>query len=178
MNLEQRLKEEGKPAASRWEAFERWRSGERLFVLREQGGAPIEVCTYDEAEGYTAEQMLTLPTPLSQWRAEMMPRLAAHDLVADHSQVHRYPTVEALAEKAAGSRMWAMGETFAVCEDERFVIVHQLAPSSCEMAIVSHNGWHDVVTAYRVGAQEFAKQLGQVLEAPCRAANAVPAPKV
>ena len=164
MDVQQALKDEGKPAATRWEAAERWRAGERLFALDAAGGAPLEIETHDQLDAAPTHLLRTLETDASRWRTAMLPRLSEHDLVADISQVHRYSTVEALAEKAAGSRQWAMGETFVVQEDDRFVIAHQLAPSSCEMAIVSHNGWHDVVTAYRVGAQEFAKQLDEILD--------------
>lgn len=166
MDVQEVLKAEGRPVEARWEAAERWRAGERLFALSDAGDAPQEIETHEQLNAAATHLLRTLETDSSRWRIAFLPRLAAHDLRPDLSQIHRYESVEELAKKAAGSRTWAMGETFVVEEGDRFVIAHQLAPSSCEMAVISHNGWHDVVTAYRVGSAPFAAQLNHFLEAP------------
>lgn len=166
MDVQQALKDEGRPVDTRWQAAERWRAGERVFALDATGAAASEIETHDQLNAAPTHLLRTLETDVSRWRLAMMPRLAEYDLHPDVSQVHRYDSVEALAAKAAGGRSWAMGETFVVDEGDRFVIAHQLAPSSCEMAVISHKGWHDVVTAYRVGADGFAAQLNGYLAAP------------
>ena len=86
--------------------------------------------------------------------------LAAQDAKAGPGQIAHYPTLEALSEKARGSRHWGMGETFVWAESpEKFLILTQIAPDSCEMLVISHNGYHNVLTAYRFEQDELVAML-------------------
>lgn len=80
-------------------------------------------------------------------------------LVAEH-QIGHYASIEALASKVRSSTHWTMGETFCCALDQgRFVIMKQIAPSSCEMLTITQNGVHDVLTAYRFEQKELVDLL-------------------
>lgn len=86
--------------------------------------------------------------------------LAAQDEACSPSSVGYYPSVDALAQRAAGIRAWAMGEVFVWAQGpEDFVILKQVAPDSCEMLVLTQHGYHDVVSAHSLGAQDFARDL-------------------
>lgn len=86
--------------------------------------------------------------------------LASHDERVGEHQVGYYPTLETLAEKVRSNRNWSKGEVF-VCDlgNDQFVIMKQIASASCEMMTVSHNGYHEVLTAYRYGQHELVAAL-------------------
>ncbi|MFP3637554.1 hypothetical protein [Paraburkholderia sp. SIMBA_054] len=86
--------------------------------------------------------------------------LAAHDESCNVEKVFFYPSLEALVETVRGNRVWAIGEIFVCALDEqRFVIMKQIAPDSCEMMTVTHKGFHDVLTAYRFEQDELVKYV-------------------
>lgn len=85
-----------------------------------------------------------------------------------------YDSLNALAEKVRGSKNWEQGETFVYAESEhRYLILCQVAPSSCEMMVASNKGFHDIVTAYRYGQDELTSQLKGYLGDPV-AKKAIP----
>lgn len=78
-----------------------------------------------------------------------------------------YETLEALAERGRGSKCWSQGQTFVYAEaPDRFLILYQCAPASCEMMTLSQAGFHDVVTAYRYEQAELVSQLRGYLDTP------------
>ena len=92
--------------------------------------------------------------------------LATHDEGCSEHKIGHYGTLAELAEKVRASKNWAIGEVFACAlENERFVIMKQIAPASCEMMTITQNGFHDVLTAYRFGQQELVDQLVAYVEA-------------
>ncbi|MGF6440093.1 hypothetical protein [Paraburkholderia youngii] len=110
--------------------------------------------------------------------ARVIAIMEGHGQTVRESQIGFYPTPEALAEKVRSSRNWSAGETFA-CDlsDGRYVIMRQVAPASCEMVTVSHNGFHDVLTAYRFSQDELVRQIQEYCGLPQQSpqANALPA---
>jgi|SRR5690554_108294 len=86
-----------------------------------------------------------------------------HNVHADC--IHYYPSLDSLAETARGSKNWSMNQTFVyAASPDEFVILCQVAPASCEMMVITQNGFHDVLTAYRYGQDELVEQLRDYLE--------------
>lgn len=86
--------------------------------------------------------------------------LAAHDEACSEQKIGHYATLGELAAKVRSSKNWSIGEVFACAlEHGQFVIMKQIAPSSCEMMTVTQNGFHDVLTASRFEQQELVDQL-------------------
>lgn len=105
--------------------------------------------------------------------------LATQDEAFDESHVGHYLSIEELAEKVRSQKNWAMGEVFCCAVDpEKFLILKQIAPSSCEMLTISQNGFHDVLTAYRYSQDELVAQLSAYagLEKPVSDKSATPSP--
>ncbi|WP_432262904.1 hypothetical protein [Cupriavidus sp. TMH.W2] len=98
-------------------------------------------------------------------REQVQAVLAAHGESADLSHMLHYASLDHLAETVRGSRHWGQGEIF-VCaiDDARFVILKQIAPSSCEMLTLTHHGFHDVLTAYRYEQQALVETLRDYLQ--------------
>lgn len=89
--------------------------------------------------------------------------LASHDESCPDTLGY-YPSVDELAKAVRGSTMWAMGSTFIYAESkQRFLILKQIAPSSCEMFVMSQTGAHDVLTAYRFSQEELVIVLQAIL---------------
>lgn len=102
------------------------------------------------------------PIPYSENAENMLSRarvkeiLAGQDESIDERRICYYPSVEALVMRASGTKNWSSGEVFVYAETpNHFLILCQIAPSSCEMMTLTHNGFHDVVTAYRVAPEEL-----------------------
>lgn len=73
-----------------------------------------------------------------------------------------YESIEDLAEWARRSKYWSQGETFVhVLDKDRYVILCQIAPASCEMLTVSQNGYHNVLTACWYEQHELVGLLNQ-----------------
>lgn len=71
-----------------------------------------------------------------------------------------YDSIEALAQRAGGSRYWEIGETFVYAGAAgRFLILCQVAPDSCEMMTISQSGFHDVLTASAIEQNELVAML-------------------
>ena len=71
-----------------------------------------------------------------------------------------YPDVGALVEKVRSSKCWAEGEVFVAAESaDRYVIMKQVVPASCEMMTITNSGFLDVYTAYRMEAAELIDAL-------------------
>ena len=86
--------------------------------------------------------------------------LAAHDEGMNPEKVCYYTDIRALAEKVSGSKCWSQGEVFVFCEsEERFVVMKQIAPSSCEMLTITNKGFQDVLTAYRYQLDDLVTAL-------------------
>jgi hypothetical protein len=84
-----------------------------------------------------------------------------------------YDSADALAEQVRGSKNWGRGEVFVHCAArDRFVILCQVAPESCEMMALSQSGFHDVLTAYRFSQEELVGRLRGLLGSPPEAGNA------
>lgn len=97
-----------------------------------------------------------LELPLQQIREV----LAKQGESFDESHVGHYASIDELAEKVRSQKNWSMGEVFSCAIDQdRFLIMKQIAPASCEMLTISQNGYHDVLTAYRFDQAELVAQL-------------------
>ena len=105
-------------------------------------------------------------------REKVVELLAEHDEICEPSRIGYYPSVEELAERVRGTHNWTMGEVFVFPQSPgKYIIMKQVAPSSCEMLTISQNGYHDVLTAYR-----FDKDmLISLLEGYMTTTNATPA---
>ena len=76
--------------------------------------------------------------------------LAEQDELLNESQACYYDSVEELVERASGQKNWTQGETFIFASSStRYVVMKQIAPSSCEMLTLTNAGFLDVFTAYR-----------------------------
>lgn len=120
----------------------------------------------DGPEGATATRFeLDWRNIASTWapmlsRERIAEALAAQDEVFDEAHVGHYLSIAELAEKVRSQKNWAMGEVFCCAIDpERFLILKQVAPSSCEMLTISQNGFHDVLTAYLFSQDELVAEL-------------------
>lgn len=86
--------------------------------------------------------------------------LAAHKEACVPDQVSYYPNLGALADTVRSSKCWAEGEVFVwASAPDRFIIMKQVAPSSCEMLTIAPSGAKDVLTAYRFTSNELVAQL-------------------
>lgn len=93
--------------------------------------------------------------------------LQAHGESCNTGQICHFSSLLELATRAASSRSWAAGEIFVFAESaDRFTILKQLAPSSCEMLVVTANGAHDVLTAYRFTPEELAEEAKAYMDKP------------
>lgn len=73
-----------------------------------------------------------------------------------------YESVGELVEKIRSSKHWDQGEIFVYAKSpDDYVIAKQVAPSSCEMMIVTKHGVWDVVTAYRFEQDELVQAVQQ-----------------
>ena len=76
-----------------------------------------------------------------------------------------YESVEALVDKVRGTKNWSQGEVFVYAESEdKFVIMKQIAPASCEMLTITQDGYKDVLTAYRIERDELVSMLKDYME--------------
>ncbi len=109
---------------------------------------------------------------------ELRAILAAQDENCDPDCVSFYPDLEALAAKVRSSKRWSQGEVFvwAGSKDE-YVIMKQIAPSSCEMLTLTQNGYKDVLTASSFDQVElvatlkrYLNETGTALESECNPA--------
>lgn len=79
---------------------------------------------------------------------------------ASEEHVGHYSTIRDLAAMVRQSKCWTQGEVFCCLIDEgRYIIMKQVAPSSCEMLTLTQNGFHDVLTAYRFSEDELVALL-------------------
>lgn len=86
--------------------------------------------------------------------------LSAQGEDVDLHRVCHYPTLEALAQQVRSSENWRQGEVFCCALDaDQYVVMKQIAPSSCEMLTITQNGFHDVLTAYRFAQDELVSLL-------------------
>lgn len=75
--------------------------------------------------------------------------LAEQDEICDPERVCYYDSLELLAEKVRSNSTWSQGEVFVYAGGkDDFVIMKQIAPSSCEMLTITNHGYMDVMTAY------------------------------
>lgn len=96
--------------------------------------------------------------PLSYERVAAI--LASQDEDCDFGHVAFYATLEAMADKARSSKSWSQGEVFVFAESaESFVVMKQIAPSSCEMLTITEAGYFDVLTAYRFELEDLVETL-------------------
>lgn len=78
----------------------------------------------------------------------------------DPSRISYFADVRALAAEQRKSKSWSEGEIFVVAKSATlYLIAKQVAPSSCEFMIVSHTGYHDVLTAHLFELDELEAQL-------------------
>lgn len=138
------------------------RAAERAFLdFRAAQGGP--------APAWHAIQREALAFKGVRWRPGLSEAKVAEVLAAQDEGVNAavgcYATLDALADKVRSSRHWARGEIFTFAlDDTRFVVMKQIAPSSCEMLTLTHHGYHDVLTAYRFAQQELVETLRGYLQ--------------
>lgn len=88
--------------------------------------------------------------------------LALAGATVNPDRVGHYASVASMVNLMCGSRCWSQGETFChMANDHQWVVAQQIAPSSCEMMIITQNGFLDVVTAYRVDASALEHTILQ-----------------
>ncbi|RTL35844.1 MAG: hypothetical protein EKK53_23900 [Burkholderiales bacterium] len=93
-------------------------------------------------------------------RTQVANLLAAQDEPCDASRVSYYPALEELAATVARSACWAQGEVFVYAKNaKRYIVMKQVAPSSCEMLVLSNVGYCDVISANRYGHDELVEAL-------------------
>ena len=90
--------------------------------------------------------------------------LADQDETCDERRVCYYQNIETLARQVRSSKCWTMGEVFVYVESaHRFIVMKQIAPSSCEMLTICQAGYCDVLTAYRYTQEELVASLNEYL---------------
>lgn len=96
---------------------------------------------------------------------EMIERLLAkHDEGCDPDRICFYPNIDSMAALQRQNKNWAQGEIFIHARSlDRFVIMKQIAPSSCEFMTITHKGFKDVLTAYRFPQEELVAVLSLYL---------------
>lgn len=93
-------------------------------------------------------------------RPQVANLLAAQDEACDPSRVSYYLALGELAATVARSACWAQGEVFVYVKDaNRYIVMKQIAPSSCEMLVLSNVGYCDVISANRYDQDELVKAL-------------------
>jgi hypothetical protein len=86
--------------------------------------------------------------------------LANEDEGFNPAKTGYYASVDELAEKVRGTKNWSQGEVFVFAESEdKFVVMKQIAPSSCEMLTITQDGYKDVLTAYRFEQDELVAMV-------------------
>lgn len=81
------------------------------------------------------------------------------------STIGYYPSIEALAKTARGQKSWAMDEVFVYAASRKlYLVLKQIAPSSCEMLTITANGVQDVISAYHCSQEELVDCLQSFLE--------------
>ena len=94
--------------------------------------------------------------------------LADQDETCDERRVCYYPNIETLARQVRSSKCWTMGEVFVYVESaHRFIVMKQIAPSSCEMLTISNAGYCDVLTAYRYSQDDLVAQFNDYMNRIC-----------
>lgn len=92
--------------------------------------------------------------------------LSKHDELCCHEKIGYYPSIRALAQKVRSSKIWSQGEVFVYADSaQKFIVMKQIAPSSCEMLTISNAGFQDVLTAYRFEQDELETMLNGYIEA-------------
>lgn len=90
--------------------------------------------------------------------------LRTHDEGCDLSSIGFYPTLDELVARVRGSKNWTIGSVFVWAErDDRFVIMKQIAPDSCEMLTITNEGFVNVLTAYRFQQDYLVKMLSSCM---------------
>jgi hypothetical protein len=90
--------------------------------------------------------------------------LAFHQETCHREQVSYYPSLEALAAQVRSSRCWAEGEVFVWAPTgAEFIIMKQVAPSSCELMTITASGFKDVLTGHAFETAELVAQLRSYL---------------
>lgn len=83
----------------------------------------------------------------------------------DPSRISHFADVRALAAEQRKSKRWSEGEIFVFAKSPTlYLIAKQVAPSSCEFMIISHAGYHDVLTAFLFELDELEAQLQAYLK--------------
>lgn len=93
-------------------------------------------------------------------RAAVRALLAEQEEGCNTEKIGYYIDIRSLAEKVRSSKIWSQGEIFVCVEnDQRYIVMKQIAPSSSEMLTISNTGVQDVLTAYRFGLEELVTIL-------------------
>lgn len=109
---------------------------------------------------FFGEEPVDTPESPDLTRAQVARLLASQDESCDLSRVSYYATLEALATTVTRSTHWALGEVFVCALDaDRYIVMKQVAPSSCEMLVLSNVGFCDVISANRYGNDELVTAL-------------------
>ena len=104
--------------------------------------------------GGTDEQALRLPIQVIEQL------LAQEDEGCDPHRICFYQDLASMVALQRQNKAWSQGEIFVhVVSMQRFVIMKQIAPSSCEFLILTHEGYKDVVTAYRFEQDELVSLI-------------------
>jgi hypothetical protein len=93
-------------------------------------------------------------------RSAVCALLAEQEESCNPDKIGYYTDIQSLAEKVRSSKNWSQGEVFVCAQsDQRFIVMKQIAPSSCEMLTISNSGFQDVLTAYRFELEELVATL-------------------
>lgn len=115
----------------------------------------------DKATGVKTDEVLKFYDPETILSREGVVRvLAAENEMCEPSRIGYYNSVPELAERVSGTSNWDQGEVFVFAQSTtRYLILKQIAPSSCEMLTISNHGYHDVLTAYRFNKDTLVNLL-------------------
>lgn len=91
--------------------------------------------------------------------------LGEQDEICNPDKVFYYDTLECLVEKVRSNRNWSQGEIFVFAgSKDRFVVMKQIAPDSCEMLTITNQGFMDVMTAYRFEQTELVTAMREHMQ--------------
>ena len=117
--------------------------------------------------------MSTQTTPTQESPADILDQgkirlvLEAVGETAYADKICYYETLDLLVEKIRSSKHCDQGEIFVYVKSaDDYVVVKQVAPSSCEMMVVTKHGIWDVVTAYRFEQQELLAAITEQMAKP------------
>lgn len=118
------------------------------------------IAQYDDVFEKMDTRVASVPTKFQLSENKIRDILANASEEFNPANTGYYESVEELVEKVRGSKNWSQGEVFVYAESEdKYVVMKQIAPSSCEMLTITQDGYKDVLTAYRFEQDELVAMV-------------------